>query len=573
MKNKKGFWRNKLYPLLFSSFLFFTDPVVAQEVNSQEVIESSLEEKVASDLNFKLGFNIENRNEREPLDHLYSSNYFSQLFGEFYCDFAEITDAEKNQIQYVLRNIKKGNIDSYNDLLNSSQFFSENQKLSLLSAISNLLKNAGYDVDYDGGNLSQDEFFEALQNYLVSRDETPLGACRDIATLTELLGEDLGINMESVSGMASDMGGHMWNIADLDGRTAIIDYQDLFIVDTENIRMALRAYQKYKGIVAFEHSFFDKGEFQYRFLTEEGKNYLEAIGYNGSSEVLKNSLIQRDNFESSGLEMNFNLKNYLVSGELNCFGPFINFGQLRGFNDSSLQRLNFIQTGFRKSLAEKYLNWDIDLSLITGNLIQDKELDEEDIFGVNSNIVLSTKFEKGFNLSSRINGYFLALTPYNEDSIISIEFGFGGGASYRIPFNKKFSAEIYGAAEFGLFPEETRDYKLKPRLADLQTGISFKLDKLNYNSFLDLYFLQEFDKIFGFGGDLKINKSSFGCGIEAEIKKSNYEFCPDVSWDVNVNLEMILKDVSLGIEYNLKGENYDGEKDTESSIGAYFNWN
>ncbi len=566
----KRFFRKTLCSLLFSAFMLGGSPVIADEITIPPAIEKELEQKVSSKSILELNLNFGAQSEREEIDFSSFYNAYHRNYNFLSSNFPDITISEKLQIENLVQDVKLGNVDSYQELLESSEDLSENQKLVLLSAIGNLLAKGSYDSNYNGDSLSREEFFEGLQDYLITGEDNPVGVCGDIHTIIEELANDLDIPAAAVSGMSGNMVGHIYSILNIEDGTAIIDYGRLFTFGTKNIERALEAYQENRGTVRFQHRFYNEGLFQYRFITKDGENYNEAVNYDGSSEVLKNSLIQRDSFKSSGLEINVGLKNYLTSLGINYFGAFVNVAQIRGSEASPLQRMNLVQTGLRKGFDRKYLNIDSELSFIFGNLVQDKELEDDDLLGANLNFVLASDFESVFNFTSRLNGNLLGLKPVKGESYhpIFFDLGFGFGASFKIPVNENVSIEPYSVAQFNLLPADVRTFTYKPFLSDLKTGIN--LDFRNFS--LDAYFLKELGDTLGFGGEINANLENINFNLGGYWKKSDYEFCPDNSWGLDFNLGVNSEHASLGINYKLDGTNYDSERENTSSIGINLNF-
>lgn len=544
-----------------------------QETDSQNSQEKNLEDKVSSDKNVAFSFDFGWQSERKGLDYSVANSYYSRYSRTLYSDFSGITDDGKCEVQDLLQDVQDGKIN-LQEFEERSNNFSENQKLILSCIYSATLYNAGYDQSYEGDGFSDDESYNAFQNYLSSGDETSLGMCGDISTLTERYGESVGLNMDSASGMAGQMVNHVYNVADLNRITAFINGGKLFIVPTENIEFAFEGYDKELGVVVLSHELYDKGEFQTRFLTKDGKNYNEFVDYDWSSDVLKSSLTNRNNFKpTTGLEISVGAKNYLNSVGINFRGAFFKAGRIMGSESSPLQEMNLLQAGFKKPFNGKYFNINSELSFMYGNLEQDTKLDNDQIFGGKLNFVMASDFDI-FNFSTRLNANVLASKTLDKDykfAALFADLGFGAGASFKIPI-KNVVLEPYSVAQFSFVPKEISDLRtpiFKPVLSELEAGAKFNFRK----SSLDVHFLEEFGNTFGVGGNINLKNKNLELGLGGEVKWSNYEFNFDNAWKMNWNVGVDFDKLSLMLKGDMEGTNSDGQIDIEGSIGAEMKFN
>ena len=522
----------------------------------------NLEKKVSPIVQINL--NVEGETERGSIDSSSFSNYYSTYFKLLIPSFSGITYKELIQLNNLFSNISNGKINSYNELINSSKNLSENQKLVLLNSVSNLLYELGYDKDYNGDGLSEEEFFWALQNYLDSGEETSLGRCGDISTLTEIYGEDIGIKIESVSGVSKNLIAHMYNIADLKDRTAIIDSNKLFIVPTENIERALESYQRFLGTVVFQHHFYDKGELKYELITRDGKNYLDFIEYDKSLSMSKDFLLNRERPKQSDLEFNFNLKNYLNSWDYNCYGFFFKKGTLIGSKDSSLKEMNLNQAGFKKYFDGEYFDAYLQSSIILGDIAfenQDKSRDKK-VFGGCFDLALIAGFD-ALNFSLKTKNSQLKFKKEDDLAYPFFDVEFEEGISFGIPINKDIHLEPYSLIQFNYLKKRVRTFQEVPMISNIQAGTLFKVNPVFS---LDVYFLNELGDIFGCGGKLELNTGKVKTSVGGYWKTSEYDFCPDNSWRFNLSSAINSDRLSLGLEYEINRKDYDGEWSTDYSF-------
>jgi len=443
---------------------------------------------------------------------------------------------------------------SYQDLITRATSLSEHDKLILASEISTLLALYSYDTNLEQNEvISQDNFFYNLQNSL------PVGVCRHIATHIERFLNDIGIKSAAVSGISGNGIGHVYDISKIENGTAIIDYNRILITNTKNIEKTLQAYQKDLGITTFRHLFFEDAEFEYRLITNDGRNFLDFIEYDESSNPLKNSLIQ--NFKpQSDLTMTLNLEDYLTSLGINYKGLFLKAGQIIGNNSSPMKGTCIIQGGFKRKFSiPNIININPDLSFILGGIFQDRQFNDNRISGVNGNLIISTNKQKGFNLTSRIAGNISG----TKDSTLFSDYIFGGGISYNIPI-KNANIEPYAVSQFSFLPKDIGTYKFIPKPTELVTGIALDSQFNNSNFSIEPYYIKrKWEQ--GFGGKAKLGIKSVGINAEGQITKSNYAFCPH-KYNFSIGPYLKLGNLEVKANYQREGTNYDGKKDYQASL-------
>ncbi len=249
---------------LLAAGLLFTN----KEVKAEELIKNK--PKVEININYKT------ESDQESVDYQISESTIHTRNG-IYTDSTrdsnvpELTLDEENQVKNIISDIQNQNINSYQDLITASQNLSENQKLLLSSIHSHLLYmfNSDMKLSHNG-----------------------LGTCRQITTQSERYLNDLEIKSHSVSGISDNGIGHAYVISKIENGSAIVDSYNILTTNTKNIEKTLQAYQKYNSMTTFQHLFFEDTEFKYRLITKDGKNFLDFIEYDETSEPLKNVLIE-----------------------------------------------------------------------------------------------------------------------------------------------------------------------------------------------------------------------------------------------------------------------------------------
>lgn len=552
----------------------------AVRLKQPSAIERTLREEISKP-KIELNFNYKTGSEQKFLDYLTSkSTIYIDSSGDYVTSIRnfnvpELTLTQENQVNNIIKDIQNQNINSYQDLITASQNFSESQQLFLSSILGNLLYVFNYDIDSSSDEIvSQEEFFDNLQNSLISGNEIGFGECPHFATHIErILNNDFGLPSNSVSGISNNGIKHAYVISKIENGTAIIDSYNILIANTKNIEKILEAYQKSNGTTAFQHLFFEDTDFKCKLITNDGRNFLNFVEYDESSAPLKNALIQ-DFKPESYFKANINLEDYLTSLEFNYFGFFTKIGEIRGNANSPLHKASLAQIGFKRKFLTPYINnkflnfvtgnkiIDLNTSFVYGGIFQDTEIKDGGIQGINSNLVVSPNNEKGFNLSSRIATNFIE----TKDSILFSDFAFGAGISYKLPI-KKISIEPYSVSQFNLFKKNIEDIQDNGLyFSELIAGSVFDVKIPNKFSFsIDPYYLWRIWEQ-GFGGNIKLEGKNIGINAKADATWPNHEFCPD-KVNVGAGLDLKLKNLNLGINYELKRTDYDDEIDNQHLFG------
>jgi len=502
--------KNILLVGALSASLFNANPALAEEPKSK------------IDLTINYNTKIPGKNlEYEKSDVIYGDDgnlYLSE-------NAPEITPFEKLELELLLYPFKDDikDIDAYQHFM-ENPIFSENQKLILLAAISQIL----YDKHYssEGGYV-----------------------CRHISSDIEELAENAGIKTDVVAGRTS--ANHAYDILKLEnGRTAIIDGGDIFISDSKNVEKLLEMYQKDRDAVAFQHLFYDKNKFKYRLITRDGRNFLDFIGYDESLQSLKNSLFKKTENPAS-TKIILDVDNYQTAVKVNSFGFFAKIG--------TLEKMFLSQIGydFNFSIFD-IIDLHPNANFVCGNL-HDTSSDNF-LWGFSGDLTIKTNNKQGINFSSRTAGEVIN----RNDSTMFYDFLSEIGNSYKISLGD-FNLNPYCIAQLGLVNE-----RLNPNasyafnLRELKTGIVFdaEIDDINF-SIDPYYILKNCEQ--GFGAEIKFGNKNLGINLEGDFTKSGYDFCPD-KFNFSASLYIPIKNFNVNFGYENKTSNYDGEIDSQNNI-------
>ncbi len=564
--------RKTLEILALSALLLFPfnkgTNVIAEDIKPKQAIE--------------LTVNYGTQSKQKPVDSSASKSAIYLDSNGVYLDsirdanVPELTLNEENQVKDIISDIQNQNINSYQDLITASQNLSESQKLLLSSITSHLLYGFNYDIDLLHSEIgSQDDFFDSLQDSLVSGDQNSLGTCGHIATHVERFLNNLGIKSAAVSGFSENGIRHVYGVSKIENKTAIVDSYNILIIDTKNIKKSLQAYQKHIGTTALEHLFFEDTEFQYRLLTNDGENFLDFIEYDESSNPLKNSLIQ-DFKPETYFKTNISLEDFLTSAEFNLFGLFLKTGEIRGNSNSALEKLTLSQIGFKRGLLTPYINnkllnfvignkiIDINGNIVSGNLFQDTKLVNNKVQGIMWDLIFATNNEKGFNFSFRHNYTHPKIKPETNEHSLFYDYGAGAGISYKLSV-KNTNIQPYSVSQFNLFKKNIDIQEIGLYFSELVAGSVFDIKIPNKFSFsIEPYYIKRIWEQ-GFGGKAELGIKGVGINAEGQITKSDYEFCPD-KYNFSIGPSLRLGNLKVEANYQREGTNYDGEKEHKESL-------
>lgn len=553
--------KKSLAALLLVPFLMLGKPAAAQETAKKQPIEITV--------------TYEAGNQKNAIIYGQSSYFYSQgaLYNMGKNPLFNLTDSEKKGIAGIISGIEFNSIDSYKSLVESSKNLSGNQKLALLASISDLLYNGTYDHDLPNHEVySQDVFFRDLQNFLDTEEDQNLGVCRHIATHIERLARDLGLTAASVTGYNG--AGHAYDIIKTeDGKTAIVDGGNIIEADTKNIEKILESYQRNNNSIIFDHYFFEDSKLKYHLLTENGKNFLDFIGYDETINSLKDTLFSRD-IHNPLINLIFNKTDSEVSGEAGFSGIFAKLGKFYGNSFLPLEELLF-QTGYKNKFLISSLYLNPEISFVYG-IPSNAYSDNKPILGATASLTASINNKNGINLAARLSGNDFMIDKLNGNllnlfkstnwsQIILYDAQFQLGTSYKIPI-KNFTMQPYIISKFNLFPVDIGTYSYSPVLSEINGGIALSADIKNISVLLDPHYAwrpweQEF------GANAEIKTKNIGLNFGGYLTKSDYAFCPD-KYGIEAGISANLDNLGIKLSYKNEAQNYDGETTNNPSFSV-----
>lgn len=558
MGNKRGTFKKIIFAgTLLASLL---KPVSSEEFQPKQETEisKSLEQKV-SNPKVKIIFNYRKEEEKKGIEYSTASASFHLSPHYEYLDVSEnfpLSYEDTIEVGEIIKDVKNGNINSYEEFVNNSINLSENQKIVLLAAISDGLYSGGYDLNSYKINIpSQETFFEILQDYL-NGDKNPIGACKQIASPTNQLADDIGFESAAVIGRKEDIN-HVYNILKTENGTSIIDYNYILTANTKNIEKTLEAYQKDINAIVFQHLFFEDNKFKYNLITKDGKNFLDFIDYDGTTESLKKLLTQKDNSDSfSGLIIDINQKDYQTSAEIDYFNIFAKVGQIRGNSLSPIDKMGLLQFGCKGKIPIFDSCYLIPNAGIT--------LSDSPLLGFNGDLSFNTNNEKEFNLALRIAGNISSALPINAGSALFHDFLMEAGISCNFPINDTMSIENYLITQFALYPKNLDTYSFSTQLNEFKTGKILHIDSPHLNFSLDSYLsIKPWEK--EFGSKVNLGNEGIGINVGGYITKSDYDFCPNKS-GFDIDLILPLNNSEIKFSMSKDRTNYDREIEDNLSL-------
>ena len=455
----------------------------------------------------------------------------------------------------LIDKIETYSINSYQSLLENSKSLTEHQKLVFLSICASQGNNYGYDLDSTYiPVISQENFFDFLQGSFLGI-KSPIGVCRQIASNVEKLANDMGLRAAAVTAINGDVG-HAVDVIKTSEGTSIIDYSDIFSFNTKNIENVLEAYQKGRNSLIFQHVFFEDNQFKYKFITKDGKNFLDFVDYDPSLNEIKDSLINKNN-SIPYLTLTGEKKDNLFSAGIDFVGPYFKGGMLTE-DLSPENKMGLFQAGFkRKFFPFGIMSISPDMSLILGK--KDGSTLDDYLWGFTGNVIISTEKKEGLNLSSR----FSTAVSDRKDSTLFYNVALDAGISYSLKVNDiKF--EPYVLSQLSFLKEDMGTCEVKPIFNELEVGLrtSFQTDDLNLS--IEPHYNKRIweDE---FGADAKLEIKNFNFNLGGDVTKSGYYFCPD-KFGLNAGVEVSLKTMTLKLGYKVDETNYEGEKEANQSF-------
>jgi hypothetical protein len=455
----------------------------------------------------------------------------------------------------ILYSTRLNLIQSYSAFTQNASSLTENQKLVLLSVLSDYLYYFSYDENYEGKVYSTEDFFKILQNSLKANTDS-IGVCRHIASNIETLANDIGLRAAAVSGSFQDYG-HAYDIIKTENGTSIVDSYNIFSSNSKNIEKVLESYQKEIGSIMFQHLFFEDAKFKYELITKDGKNFLVFINYDPLLKEAKDSLINKVK-DVPTLVIEGKKDKNIFSLKGNLYGFYVKCGEMSG-NLTPEKKIDIGQIGYgHKFLLFNKFRISPEASFIYGSFALGKAL-----FGYDGKIILSTENEKGLNASAKFSTATINMfktTSYHDMAL-------DAGLSYTLPIGDG-KLEPYVLSKFAFLPSDMGTYWNDEKLFynALETGLKFSFPKDGKNIVIEPHYTNRpwENEI---GANIRLGTKNIGIDLEGSVTKSEYDFCPDKS-KLSAGLDCSLGPLSLKLSYKTEGTNYDGEKEAIQSFSA-----
>ncbi|MCL5018183.1 MAG: hypothetical protein M1416_00235 [Candidatus Pacearchaeota archaeon] len=544
----------------FSALLANANPAVAEE------------KKPAFDIDIIVNYGTGSKEEKTD----YSSFYATYGYGEddsrhLYTDFPGLESYEKKEVENIFSGIKNDSIKSYDGLLETATPLSEAQKIVLLTGFSKLAYSGGYDFDYFGEEVDQSTFFDRIQEYLGTDEKVSIGKCRHIGVNVEEMANDIGIRAAAITGIIPQ-GPHVYDLLKTGNGITFINWGNILTTNTKNVEKALQAFQKNQGMTSFFHNFYEDAELKYGFITKDGKNLLDFIGYDESLDSSKKYLTSDKIPDWKKWTIKLDHTDYLNSAEGNFFGPFWKMGKITGSVNSPLKEMILVQTGYKNNFSfENLFDFSPNINYIVGNLSQDAG--EFPVLGFMIDLIAKTNNEKGLNLSSMVSGVYVGSETMAFDKDYNLvkknfdlfsDLSFDAGISYKFitdfmriePYTvSKFSFLPKNVARLGGLSEFFEGHKLE--FKELRAGSVFDFNLPDFNFSIDPYYsLKNWEH--EFGGNIKIGNKNIALDAGGYLTLSTYDFCPNKS-GFNVGLELSLGNINFNVSIKNDRTNYDGE--------------
>jgi hypothetical protein len=401
----------------------------------------------------------------------------------------------------------------------------DNQKLVFLSVFSNEIYCFAYDTDTN--------------------------CCRHISSNIEKIANQIGLPAAAVSGVSSKGGGHVYNLIKTEEGISVVDSYHILSSKSKNTEKILEAYQKETGSMTFQHWFFNNSKPKYELITDDGKNFLDFIDYDPSTNSIRESLLNR-NINSPDLIFGADKKDNLLSFLAGFFGTSLKLGSLSN-NTSPEEKYNISQVGFKKEFRIPKLK----IKFLPEVGVAATNNTPNFLYEINYGLAVSTENEKGINALLKYSRAII-----NSKATLFYDHSIFAGISYSFPFGNA-ELEPYLLSKFSFLPDTLEEYNEKLKLNGLEAGLIFSAPNISFEPHYT-YRLWENE----FGAKLNAGTKNIKVNLEASVSKSTYEFCPD-KLSINLGVDFSIGSLTLNSGYKAEGTNYDGEKELTSSF--YFN--
>jgi hypothetical protein len=458
-----------------------------------------------------ISFNIEAETKPEGIKYNFGTCFNDGDFSSVYTSFIDkINENLTTPLQIPLDDVKN---------------LTDNKKLVFLSLLSNEINGYAYNESTN--------------------------CCRHISSNIEKIANQIGLPAALVSGVINGVG-HAYDVIKTEEGVSVIDSYQILSSKSKNVEKALEAYQSELGYPMFKQEFYKNSELKYALLTENGKNFLDFIGYNPSLEVIKDHLQNRKKYETD-FKLEGNVKDDFFSFLAGFFGTYLKAGKMN--ETPSGKEILIGQAGINHQIIiQNVMSIVLEAGFVYGKM-------ENSYFaGFPLGITVSTENEKGINLSARLSGLAAnipekATLYFNNSADAGVSYSFNTG-------NTKL--ESYILSQFSFLVDNVETYKQKFRFNELEAGLKLSLPLKNGNFLFEPHYTKRIweDE---FGAKLRIGTGNVNGNLEASVSKSGYEFCPD-KMSIDSGIDFSLNKLTISTGYKAEGTDYDGEKELTSSF-------
>ncbi len=508
-----------------------------------------------------------------------------------------IDPSRTSTVSQSLSNVQNGITRSqYEFTSEANENLSEKEKLAVLAATSASMYLKAYDKLKYNAKTSTSEGFDSLQKS--SRGErNSFGVCDQISNYIAKTGTDMGLDIKSVSSN-EEYSSHAYDIAKLsDGGIAIVNSNNVFL-SGKNVKDALASYQKFLKTVAFENLFMNEKDVpEYKIITRDGKNFLNFIGYDPSTEKMKSLVLDPPKTKEKDLEATIISNGSEHSKELNFKGFFAKEGTIIGDVSSPLVYEKLSEAGFKRSFyfPKQKLVFSPDINLTIGKMEEDYDSKNKIIASGSLGFSLASAKEKGLNFGLGLKGNFTGKTTEDFNTLDSINTGkrgsvessiykrlyslfsdnlfydtsIEGGLSYTIPAEDNVSIKPYILSQISLVEPKFNNWEFHPRINSLEAGASFnaKLSdnvKLSANPYFSMTEGQK-----GEGVKIKLETPYVDIRASDSLFQHTYDFAPNTT-SFSLGADVKLGNTKISGDYSYKADDYSGSISPQSKLDIKF---
>ena len=243
----------------------------------------------------------------------------------------------------------------------------------------------------------------------------------------------------------------------------------------------------------------------------------------------------------------FEKGNFQKSVEINNLGLFAKAGEMIGSSSSPLDKISLFQIGYkRKFNVLNKIKIDANTSVIEGEIAQDKELDNNGVYGFNIDLGLSLNNKTGFNVGIRFTDNMFKAGDYD----LLIDRMYEGGISYTKSIKGANIKPYLIAASFSR-KDIGEDYELFPYRENI--GVLFNFEDFAFKPYYVKRMWEE-----EIGANVKLGNKNFGVYLDMRKTNSTYEFCPDKT-GYSIGVFGKYKGLEIRLGHENEQTDYDGE--------------